>query len=81
MAEKKIALDTMQIGLLLLYKQKEQSVETKAIRNITVAMGSSAVSFDTAKVWLRKFRIIGFDLRVKSRSGRTAAMKDEHLWG
>ena len=79
MAEE-IVLDSKQVRLLLLYEfRKKNSSARDATKNICDAMAPSTVSYDTAKVWFRKFKNGDFDLTDKPRSGRPVEVDQERL--
>ncbi|VDL71403.1 unnamed protein product [Nippostrongylus brasiliensis] len=70
-----IILDGKQLRLRLLYEFRKHVNARDAAKNICEAMGPSTVSYDTAKVWSRKFKNDTFD----KRPGRRIVLEEERL--
>ncbi|VDP00691.1 unnamed protein product [Heligmosomoides polygyrus] len=75
----KMVLDCKQVRLLLLYEFKKQSSTRVVMDHICGTMGPTTVSYDTAKVWFRKFKNGDFCSEDQPLSGRSIAVNDERL--
>ncbi|VDO79647.1 unnamed protein product [Heligmosomoides polygyrus] len=74
-----IVLDCKHVRLLLLYEFKKQSSAGVAADNICGTVGPVTVSYNTAKVWFRKFNNGDFCLENQPRPGMPVAVNEERL--
>lgn len=63
-------LSRNEVRLLLLHEYRLGHEASEAQRNICTTMGKGTLSYETAKVWFRKFKEGNFDLEDKQHPGR-----------
>lgn len=71
--------DRKQIRTILLYEYLAGHNATEATQNINAALGSDVVSYDTAKVWHRKFKNGEYCLEDEPHHGRPVELDVERL--
>ncbi|GBN29916.1 hypothetical protein AVEN_253452-1 [Araneus ventricosus] len=72
-------LSRQQIGTIMYYEFRNKLSATECHQNMCESLGINTVSYDTVKVWFRKFKPGNFDIENEPRSGRPIGVDCEQL--